>query len=101
MSASPSSFASMLKAAGVWQKVSAKGNTYFVGRLGGVRILIFENRDRSGENDPTHFLYFADGEKPRAEGSSVRTADQANSPRRPRPAYPRPVPDLPDDPLPF
>lgn len=31
-----------LKAAGLWQKTSAAGNTYFVGRLGGVRILIFD-----------------------------------------------------------
>jgi hypothetical protein len=50
-----------LKAAGLWQKTSAAGNTYFVGRLGGVRILIFENRERTGEDEPSHLLFFADG----------------------------------------
>jgi hypothetical protein len=89
-----------LKAAGLWQKTSAKGNTYFVGRLGGVRILIFENRDRSGENDPTHILYFADGETPRAANRApARSPDRPNGPPRSRPAYPRSQPDLPNDPI--
>jgi hypothetical protein len=68
-----------LKAAGLWQKTSAAGNTYFVGRLGGVKILIFENRDRSDQNVPTHTLYFADGEAPRAE---TRDPVPASAPRR-------------------
>jgi len=38
--------ATMLKAAGLWRKKSAKGNAYLTGRLGGVKILILENRDR-------------------------------------------------------
>jgi len=39
---------SKLKAAALWKKTSATGNIYLVGRLGGVRVLVFENRDRKG-----------------------------------------------------
>jgi hypothetical protein len=51
-----------LKAAGLWQRTSASGNVYFAGRLGGVRILIFENRDRTDDSEPSHHLFFVDGE---------------------------------------
>jgi hypothetical protein len=50
-----------LRAANLWLKTSAAGNTYFTGRLGGVKVLILENRARADENDPTHILYFTDG----------------------------------------
>ena len=36
----------MLKAAGLWAKTSVKGGQYFTGRLGGVKVLVMENRDR-------------------------------------------------------
>lgn len=47
-----------LKAAGLWQRTSAGGNTYFAGRLGGVKVLILENRDRAGEDEFSHHLFF-------------------------------------------
>jgi hypothetical protein len=75
----------MLKAAGLWQKTSAKGNDYFVGRLGGVKILILENRDRDTENEPSHHLFFVDGESARTAPNN--TTPQRTPPRR-RPAYP-------------
>ena len=36
----------MLKAAGLWAKTSVKGGQYLTGRLGGVKVLVMENRDR-------------------------------------------------------
>lgn len=30
------------------------------GRLGGVRVLVMENRDRKGDDDPTHLLMVAE-----------------------------------------
>jgi hypothetical protein len=51
-----------IKACGLWQRVSAKGRTYFAGRLGGLKVLVFENSDRKGENEPSHWLMF--GEAP-------------------------------------
>ena len=65
-----------LKAGNLWEKTSARGSRYLVGRLGGVRVLIFENRDRKGENDPTHVMYFADGEK-RGDSAAARSSAPA------------------------
>jgi hypothetical protein len=46
----------MLKAASLWAKTSVKGGQYLTGRLGGVKVLILENRDRKGDDDPSHHL---------------------------------------------
>lgn len=55
-----------LKATGLWERTSAKGNTYFVGRWGGVKVLILPNRDRENDDDPTHLLFIAEAaERPR------------------------------------
>lgn len=52
--------ATLLQAARLWEKTSAKGSKYMAGRLGGVKILILANRDYV-ENDPvnghTHSLF--------------------------------------------
>jgi hypothetical protein len=58
----------LLRACSLWQKESGKGRTYFVGRLGGVKILILENADRQGENDPTHNLFFAEAGERKGDG---------------------------------
>jgi hypothetical protein len=50
----------MLKAAPLWAKTSVKGGQYLTGRLGGVKVLILENRDRKGDDDPSHHLFFAE-----------------------------------------
>jgi hypothetical protein len=87
-----------LKAANLWLKTSAAGNVYFAGRLGGVKVLILENRARAGENDPTHHLFFVDGEKreeSRAGASAPRAYAQRRAPRPPVRADS--VPPLPDD----
>lgn len=44
----------------LWEKTSAKGSTYMVGRLGGVKVLVMANRDPKDENDPTHLLMVAE-----------------------------------------
>ena len=46
----------LIKAAGLWAKSSVKGGQYLTGRLGGVKVLILENRDRKGDDDPLHHL---------------------------------------------
>ena len=50
----------MLKAAGLWAKSSVKGGQYLTGRLGGVKVLILENRDRQSDDDPSHHLFFVE-----------------------------------------
>ena len=57
----------MLKAAGLWAKSSVKGGQYLTGRLGGVKVLVLENRDRKGEDDPSHHLFFVEA-APRQSG---------------------------------
>ena len=50
----------LLKVAPLWSKTSVKGGWYLTGRFGGVKILIMENRDRQGDDDPSHILYFTE-----------------------------------------
>jgi hypothetical protein len=50
----------MLKAAGLWSKTSVKGGQYLTGRLGGVKVLVMENRDRKSDDDPSHHLFFVE-----------------------------------------
>jgi hypothetical protein len=83
--------APMLKAAGLWEKTGAAGNAHLTGRLGGVRVLILENGDRTGNSEPTHRLFFVDGSKPaqtrNAAPASPRSAS-AQSTRRASDAVP-------------
>ena len=60
MSNAPQKNSPMLKAAGLWAKSSTKGGQYFTGRLGGVKVLILENRDRKSDADPSHNLFFVE-----------------------------------------
>jgi hypothetical protein len=67
----------MLKAAGLWRKTSRKEREYFIGRLGGVKAIIFQNGERNGENEPSHYLFFADGKKSRDAGYAVAPARES------------------------
>ena len=100
----------MLQAAKLWEKTSAAGNSYLVGRLGGVRVLVMRNRDAGTEGEPDWHLFFADGSDNLRQPSTER-AQPASSTRTygARRAYRRPAaqtaggPDhassMPDDPL--
>src|SRR3954471_19874748 len=78
----------MLKATGLWQKTSVKGGQYLTGRLGGVKVLILANRDRKSDNDPSHILYFVDGEQ-RRQGPQERGGGQRASQRSQRASQPQ------------
>src|SRR3954465_686771 len=58
----------MLKATGLWAKTSVKGSQYLTGRLGGVKVLVMENRDRKSEDDPSHYLFFVEAPDRRQGG---------------------------------
>jgi hypothetical protein len=63
----------MLKATGLWQKTSGKGGQYLTGRLGAMKVLVMENRDRKTDDDPSHILYFVEAQERRQErGDGVR-----------------------------
>jgi hypothetical protein len=64
----------MLKATGLWAKTSVKGGQYLTGRLGGVKVLVMENRDRKSDDDPSHHLFFVeapDRRQERGDGARV------------------------------
>ena len=65
----------MLKAAGLWSKTSAKGGQYLTGRLGGVKVLVMENRDRQSDDDPSHNLFFVEAAD-RRQGGQERAQDR-------------------------
>ena len=77
-----------------------KLNRYLIGRLGGVKILILENKDRGGDG-PTHELFFVDGERQGPDGGAPAQRSH-QPPRRSRkpsggpPVRPNSVP-MPDD----
>src|SRR3954467_13985204 len=66
----------MLKAAGLWAKSSVKGGQYLTGRLGGVKVLILENRDRKGDDDPSHVLFFTEAPD-RRQGAGERAQERS------------------------
>ena len=66
----------VLKAAGLWSKTSAKGGQYLTGRLGAMKVLILENRDRQNDDDPSHQLFFVEAPD-RRQGAQERPQDRA------------------------
>jgi hypothetical protein len=81
----------LLKACGLWERTSAKGNTYLVGRWGGVKILVMPNRDRQGDNEPSHHLLIAEAPdrapqvRQKAEDTQKPPAPPSRRGRRQRP----------------
>jgi hypothetical protein len=79
----------MLKVTGLWAKSSVKGGQYLTGRLGGVKMLILENRDRQSDDDPSHHLFFVEAAD-RRQGATERPQERfggagaTNSPRTPQ-----------------
>jgi hypothetical protein len=59
----------MLRATGLWRKKSKKGTDYLAGRMGGVKVIIMPNTKRTNDNEPTHHMFFANGEKKQTGGS--------------------------------
>lgn len=87
----------MLKAAGLWAKSSVKGGQYLTGRLGGVKVLVLENRDRKSDDDPSHHLFFVEAPDRRGEQrvpQTHQTHQTASQPHRSGvPGHRDPVPD--------
>jgi hypothetical protein len=79
----------MLKVTGLWAKSSVKGGQYLTGRLGGVKMLILENRDRQSDDDPSHHLFFVEAAD-RRQGATERPQERfggagaATNPRTPQ-----------------
>jgi hypothetical protein len=79
----------LMKAAGLWARSSVKGGQYLTGRLGAMKVLILENRDRQNDDDPSHILYFTEAQ-PRQERreSAQECGDGARAPQGQRAPQP-------------
>jgi hypothetical protein len=73
----------MLKATGLWAKSSVKSGQYLTGRLGALKVLVMEDRDRKCDDDPSHHLFFVEAPD-RRQGDQDRSsgAGAPNTPRR-------------------
>ena len=89
MTTSPKS-SPLLKAAPLWGKSSVKGGQYLTGRLGGMKVLILENRDRQNDDDPSHHLFFTEAQERRQErGDGARAPQAPRTPQTPSEAQRR------------
>jgi hypothetical protein len=70
----------MLRAAGLWAKTSVKGGQYLTGRLGGLKVLVMENRDRKSDDDP--HLFFVEAPD-RRQGGQQATQERSGGPGAP------------------
>src|SRR3954449_12945878 len=65
----------LIKAAPLWAKSSVKGGQYLTGRLGGLKVLVMENRDRQSDDDPSHHLFFVEAPD-RRQGAAERPQER-------------------------
>jgi hypothetical protein len=70
---------------GLWAKTSVKGSQYPTGRLGGLKVLVMENR--KSDDDPSHSLFFVEAPD-RRQGGQGRGSGAA-PPTSPRPSQPQ------------
>ena len=90
----------MLKTGGLWAKTSAKGGRYLTGRLGAVKVLVMENRDRKSDDDPSRSLFFVEAPD-RRQGAGERAQERSggagatNPPRTPQTSSAAHRPSLP------
>ena len=72
--------APLIEAARLFERVSSKGHRYLVGRMGGVRVLVFEKKEGDGGNH-SHVLMIGAAPAPGGEharqGASARGAGSA------------------------
>jgi hypothetical protein len=80
----------MLKVTGLWAKSSVKGGQYLTGRLGAVKVLVMENRDRKSDDDPSHSLFFVEAPDRRQGSQGSGSGRRAPAPLTiPRPSQPQ------------
>ena len=81
----------LIKAAGLWQKTSVKGGQYLTGRMGGLRVLVMENRDRKSDDDPSHHLLVAEAQD-RRQGMASQPQERSGGAGTPPPSQRHPQP---------
>ena len=75
-----------------------QGRAVLTGRLGGVKVLVMENRDRKTDDDPSHSLFFVEAAD-RRQGGQERAQDRFGSAGAAGPDHQAPLDyDMPDAP---
>jgi len=69
----------MIPACRLWEKLSAKGNRYLIGRLGGARVLVMPNTRPESGDDSTHTLFFTDAPQ-RSQAAPAEPSHPAPAP---------------------
>ncbi|MGE0489760.1 MAG: hypothetical protein AB7S38_11185 [Vulcanimicrobiota bacterium] len=77
---------------GLWARESKNGTRYYVGRLGGARVLVFANQQKNDDRDPDLQVYL--------QAAPPQQAPPAQEPRR-QPQPPRQSDGLGIDDIPF
>jgi hypothetical protein len=72
----------MLKAIGLWEQTSNKVKRSLTGRLGGMKVLMLENRDRQSDDDPSYHLFFVEAPDWR-QGGQEQAQDRGDGHRAP------------------
>jgi hypothetical protein len=67
-----------IRLGGLWQSETRGGATYLSGPFGSARLLIFENKHRRGDNDPSHVAYIVPNNRG-DDASGDRSASGAGS----------------------
>ena len=65
----------MIKLAGLYENISKAGNRYFVGYLGGVKLIMLENKRRESEKEPGWTLFVA--ERPEQKSQAAKPKEPA------------------------
>jgi len=53
----------MINACGLWKVTSKEGKDYLLGRLGGVKVMVFKNEMKKEDKHPDYNMVFAEYEK--------------------------------------
>jgi hypothetical protein len=95
-----SNYGPSFKAANLYRKTSAKGATYFVGRMGGVKVALLKSSHTADNGDEIWSLMLSEAQpyQPRDDAKAQSQAPQPTPSEAPR-GYDRA--SGPDDEIPF
>ena len=75
----------MIKLTGLFENTSKAGNKYFVGVLGGAKLVMLENKRRENDNDPHWTLFITERAERKQTGQGKRQTPQQRADDAQRP----------------
>lgn len=75
----------MIKLTGLFENTSKAGNKYFVGVLGGAKLVMLENKRRENDNDPHWTLFVTEQPERKQTGQAKRQTPQQRADDAQRP----------------